>query len=252
MQTQPSAVAIENKSNSIPLTDGPQRRVVKSLNKFFDIMGHKPEVEGSIAMMAVALCQRGDVPQIEHALSRCMKECRFPVRLPDIILRMQGNEVSAIEAEMRAQWDVVMKFVDKWVRWNSERDRACPEQGAPVLADRTLDVVRRTGGWSAYLAMDDQDFPFQQKRFFEEYQAWTAVEKILPDLKKLGAPVNVLQLVKPMAALSAVANVTPAKFRPIAAQQPLTDAEVADRRLILKQQTVSILERRTTSSKAAD
>jgi hypothetical protein len=48
------------------------------------------------------------------------------------------------------------------------------------LGDRILDCVRRSGGWKTYKCATDEDFPFLQKRFFEEYQAWTAVERVDP------------------------------------------------------------------------
>ena len=40
--------------------------------------------------------------------------------------------------------------------------------------------MRRSGGWKIYKYATDEDFPFLQKRFFEEYQAWTAVEHVDP------------------------------------------------------------------------
>jgi hypothetical protein len=56
--------------------------------------------------------------------------------------------------------------------------------------------VRRTGGWTVYLGLSAREFPFQQKRFFDEYQAWTAVEAVtdlgrllvMPQQKILPAP----------------------------------------------------------------
>lgn len=171
-------------------------------------MGHKPEVDGSLAMMATALLGKSTVEGIEHALRRCMDECRFPVRLPDIVVRIPGREVPAIDAEMRAAWDVLTRFVSKWGRWGEDYQHAYVEKGAPTLPARITDTVRRTGGWGAYLILSytdadrARDAQFQQKRFFEEYQAWTAVEQVLPDLAKvLQLPASrVLQLVKPMEA----------------------------------------------------
>ena len=72
----------------------------------------------------------------------------------------------------------------------------CPNT-FPKLSQRILDTVRRTGGWRTYKCMTDQDYPHQQKRFFEEYAAWTAVEHTAP--AKLLTAMPAFQLMaKPM------------------------------------------------------
>ena len=63
----------------------------------------------------------------------------------------------------------------------------------PKLTEWILDSVRRSGGWKTYKCATDEDFPFLQKRFFEEYQAWTAVEHVDPS--KLLSEMAMLQLV---------------------------------------------------------
>jgi hypothetical protein len=56
--------------------------------------------------------------------------------------------------------------------------------------------------------MEPSDFPFQQKRFFDEYQAWTAVERVLPDLANiLQLPAKaILQLAAPKSENAGAAN----------------------------------------------
>jgi len=186
-------------------------------------------------VMAEALCQKHSVESIQYALNRCMRECRFPVRLPDIFARIEGYEVPQIDAEMRAAWDVLIKFVDKWCRWGEDYQHAYVEKGAPKLPLRITDTVRRTGGWGAYLILSytdaerARDAQFQQKRFFEEYQAWTAVERVLPDLAKvlqIPAP-RVLELVKPMEATAPPVS-TPVEI-PRAPIEPPTPDQLRDR-----------------------
>lgn len=92
-------------------------------------------------------------------------------------------------------------FVSKWVQSDVEGryviTRGVRSSEPSKLAQRILDTVRRTGGWRAYKCMTNDDFPFQQKRFLEEYEAWTAVEQIAPS--KLLTEMPRLQLVaKPM------------------------------------------------------
>jgi hypothetical protein len=171
-------------------------------------------------------------------LTRCANECRYPVRLPDILQRISGHEVPQLEAEARRAWDVVTAFVAKYVS-NDVHGNYGPEHGwynnFPTLSDRILDTVRRSGGWKTYKCATDEDFPFVQKRFFEEYEAWTAVEQI--DMRKLLTQIPGLQLVGTVKAMNAAPRVEtspPALVKKIPA--PLTDAQLRDRREILRQQ----------------
>ena len=157
---------------------------------FYGAMGNAPEGQGALNLMVSALAARASVDSINAALNRCMIECRYPARLPDIFQRIPGLDVDT-NAEKRLAWETVERFVAKWLRWNSERTGAYIEPGAPDLSPRILDTVRRSGGWSCYLRMTDEDFPHQQKRFFEEYQAWTEIQYVAAD------PAKVLEFPKP-------------------------------------------------------
>lgn len=211
-------------------------------------MGNRPDEPGALALMAEILCQSATDEQIAHAMTRCTRECRYPVRLPDLLQRIPGQEIPAVEAEMRAAWDVLIKFVNKWCRWDEgyfdgesvHVVSAHVEKGAPELPQHIVDTVRRTGGWAVYLRMEPRDFPFQQKRFFDEYEAWTAVEKVLPDMAKVlqltGA--KTLQLVKPMDP-RAVRNPDPMSAVAKRIPEPLTDAQLADHREMLRQQAAT-------------
>jgi hypothetical protein len=88
--------------------------------------------------------------QIDRALTRCARECRYPVRIPDILQRISGLEIPQPEAEARKAWDVLLGFVGKYVGKRHSREFG-PEHGwypknYPKLSDRILDTVRRTGG----------------------------------------------------------------------------------------------------------
>ena len=81
-------------------------------------MGNPPEATGALNAMAASLLEDGaTVEQISAALKRCTKECRFPVRLPDIYQRITGREVPHVEAEMRAAWDEMQRNHSACVRW---------------------------------------------------------------------------------------------------------------------------------------
>lgn len=136
-----------------------------------------------------------DIPQdrLQEAFRRARQELDFVPGVAEIRRLALADQGVLIDAEMRKAWEIVDRFAGKWCRWNCERDCAYVEAGAPKLSQRIMDTVRRTGGWTVYLQLAPEDFPFQQKRFFEEYKAWDAVNatvdtgKLLqmPDLKKL-------------------------------------------------------------------
>src|SRR5205823_9798566 len=106
---------------------------------------------------------------------------------------------------------------------------------SPRPRDPILDTVRRRGGWRTYRCMTEEAFPFQQKLFFEEYKAWTAVEQI--DASKLLTQIPALQLIGKAKAID-----SGAVLRNSSAgsgeedSRALTAAQIRDRREMLKQQ----------------
>jgi hypothetical protein len=180
------------------------------------------------------------------------------VRLPDLLQRIPGQEIPGHEAEARRAWDELTKFVKKYVS-NDVYGNYGPQYGwyaksYPKLNDRMLDTVRRTGGWDVYARMTDEDFPFVQKRFFEEYAAWTAVEEI--DASKLLAELPQLQLVanrmNPASAADPERTVTvAATFTPKRIPEPMTDAQLQDRREMLRQQAAACRSRQEQRASAA-
>jgi len=206
-------------------------------------MGHRPDEPGALALMAEILCQSGTDEQIAESMTRCTRECRFPVRLPDLLQRIPGQEIPQPEAEMRKAWDVLMAFVRKYVG-NDVYGSYGPEHGwyprsYPKLSDRILDTVRRSGGWKVYGCMTDATFPFVERRFFEQYTAWVAVEQV--GLGKLLTENPRLQLVaKPMDPKTKM-QPKPVRQQVMIKKVPeaLTEAQIRDRREMLRQQAES-------------
>ena len=179
-------------------------QVLSMLKTFYGVMGNPPDLQGAVALIAETLASRADPPAINAALNRCMVECRFPVRLPDILQRIPGTEAADVKAEKRIAWETVERFVSKYVGndvygnyapdfgWYGPRFNSLGEvvraASYPQLSDRILDTVRRTGGWKIYALMTNEDYPHQQKRFFEEYEAWVEVERISDRARLLETP----------------------------------------------------------------
>jgi len=247
MQTTDSRTA--STENLKSMTRDERARVIKDLAGFYAVMGNMPEVEGSLTAMAEVLLLEASHDNIKIALDRCMRECRWPVRLPDIFLRIPGCEVTKPDAEARCAWDILTSFVKKYVGNDIHGDYG-PEHGwfptgFPKLEQRILDTVRRTGGWKVYALMDETDFPHQQKRFFEEYRAWTAVEAhgALLALPSVGFHPDSFSLASPI--VGETRELPAPKEKPMTQilappvkkfAEPMNDADLKARRTKLKKQ----------------
>jgi hypothetical protein len=237
-----NSVSIKSTSANVPSSEhGRREALVAKLMRFYSVMGHRPEEPGALALMANILTENASDDQINRALTKCGHECRYPVRLPDILLRIPGQEIPQLEAEWRKAWDVVTQFVEKYVS-NDVHGNYGPEHGwypksFPRLSQRVLDTVRRTGGWKVYKCMTSEDYPHQQKRFFEEYNAWSVVERVESDHLLTASP-QLKQLVGTHA-METREETKPAQVPVVRAKrvpQPLADTEIRDRREVLRQQ----------------
>jgi hypothetical protein len=109
------------------------------------------------------------------------------------IRRLAGmDEKGSIDAEARAAWEMLELFVRKYVDCDVYGNYG-PEHGwyprnYPLLSERIMGTVKRTGGWRGYKTMTDEQFPFQQRRFFDEYKAFASVQPILDSGRLLVMP----------------------------------------------------------------
>jgi hypothetical protein len=185
--------------------------------------------------------------QIRVSVGRAIRELKWFPKPAELRELVGCNPKEEQDAEARAALGVVLNFVEKYVQIDPQGcyviDQGVRRVPPPVLSQRILDSVRRTGGWRAYKVMDAADLPHQQKRFVAEYCAWTAVEQI--PVTKLLTEMPRLQLVaKPMDP----SRVTERKhqqpkapaFRPRSIPEPLTDTQRRDRLEMLKQQAASL------------
>jgi hypothetical protein len=213
----------------------------------------EPLTAECLAIYVESLADLSD-DQIRLCVGRAVRELKWFPKPAELRELTGANPAQQLDAEARKAWDVLTAFVRKYVS-NDVHGNYGPEHGwypksYPRVSERILDVVRRTGGWRAYKCMKEQDYPFQQKRFFEEYEAWTAVEQVLP--AKLLTELSRLQLVaKPIdppgheepTAVREPAEVAP--FKPKLIPSPLSDAQLRDRREMLRQQAASLAQRGT-------
>ncbi|MFI5090769.1 MAG: hypothetical protein ACHP7P_11990 [Terriglobales bacterium] len=128
-----------------------------------------------------------DIPldSLAVAFRRARRELKFFPKICELRDLAGANREQQEDAEARAAWDAVVDFADKYVQSDVHGDyhisRGCRPTPPPVLSDRIVDSVRRSGGWRVYKTLlGSGNFPFLQKRFFQEYLAWERVEGVEP------------------------------------------------------------------------
>jgi len=97
-----------------------------ALNGFYDVC-RNPVDAATIAKTTDYLVKRWTPEEVTAALERCIAECRYPVGLPDIVQRIQGNEVPKDDAEASAAWDELIAFAKKFVHVNFWSGKFAPE-----------------------------------------------------------------------------------------------------------------------------
>jgi hypothetical protein len=208
----------------------------------------EPVTPECLAMFVESLADLSD-DQIRLCVGHAFRELKWFPKPAELRELAGASQQQGQGAEARKAWDVLTRFVKKYVS-NDVYGNFGPQHGwypksYPKLSDRILDTVRRTGGWKVYACMTGEDFPFVQKRFFEEYATWAAVEQIEPG--KLLTEMPQLHLIaKPMDPLT-ISERTPMAqsvdvpaFRPKAISERLTNAQLRDRREMLRQQATAM------------
>jgi hypothetical protein len=215
------------------------KATVGKLSLLYQMVGNPPDPI-ALARMAEHLCRKATDPQIDAAIGRCAEECTYPVRLPHLMERLPGGRVDPGRSEALAAWDTVVQFADKWVQSDPyghyRIDQGCRRTPPPHLSPRILDSVRLAGGWRAIRCMKD-DEPFVKKAFVEAYECWTAIREVPCD-RLLAEIAQKALLAKPAPKSTAhLVDVTPPAMRAFKRiPEPLTVAQLQDRRAILKQQ----------------
>jgi hypothetical protein len=196
-------------------------------------------------LLAMYVESLSDLPdeQIRLCVGRAIRELKWFPKPAELRELVGCNPREEQDAEARAAWDVVVNFTEKYIQSDPQGcyviDQGVRRVPPPVLSQRILDTVRRTGSWRTYKLMDAADLPHQQKRFMAEYGAWTAVEQV--PVSKLLTELPRLQLVAklmdpPRVAEPKAEQPGASTFKPKSIPAPLTDAQLRDRREMLRQQ----------------
>ena len=206
----------------------------------------EPLTAECLAMYVESLADLSD-DQIRLCVGRAIRALKWFPKPAELRELVGCNPREEQDAEARAAWDVVVNFTEKYIQSDPQGcyvvDQGVRTVPPPAVSQRLLDAVRRTGGWRAYKLMDAADLPHQQKRFMAEYAAWTAVEQVpvskllteLPRLQLVAKPMDPTPITEPKSSQPGL----PA-FKPKSIPAPLTDAQIRDRREMLKQQLAKL------------
>ena len=182
--------------------------------------------------------------QVQRALWRSRRELKFFPKISELrdLAGLAAKDVANVEAE--AAW----KFANDYLRkWGVDR-MPLRSKGqwieAPELPERVAYALRRIGGLSGLNQITEESRPFMFRDFCEAYNLFPLASDLAPQLadkfltpkgeaRMLGDGAEPVVHEKPYIVDRAVP-------KPIPRQEPLTDAELADRREMLRQQAEAL------------
>jgi hypothetical protein len=186
-----------------------------------------------------------------RAFTRARRECQFFPTISELRKLAGANDCIEQEVEARAAFQAVIESlerngIDAGIRHLPERVQYAVRQcGGLFQFNQRLQV--RYGDDDNPSFMDSRSPEFLQKDFIAAYEAFTVHKAVLPELADKGIarlPSNVREFLG--AALPQntgnvpdsrnTADVIMPRYRPKIIPQPLTDAQLRDRREILRQQ----------------
>lgn len=146
------------------------------------------------------------------------------------------QEVSGAEAA----WLYLQQWIKKWPDYGENVGRS---KKAPQLPHRIAHAARLAGGLAAIEWATDESLPFRRRDFIEAWKNYAHTEAEYNSLQ-LEAPIDLKLLRSPEAQESAdiplkkLAEVCVMPSKPKPLPRELTDAEIEDRKRMLKQQAL--------------
>jgi len=207
--------------------------------------------EECFRIVAEDLCSDLSQEQLQTAFTRARRELKFFPKIAELRDLAGANQKREAEAEALAAWGQVLTFVDKYVASDVyggyEITQGCRSTPPPELSPKIQSAVRMAGGWRALKTMTAEDSPFVQKRFLESYGLAEYLDAVplsrlltMPEVKRLAGK-KIPRLPAP-ATPDIETQVRQIVCKPVPA--PLSDAELADRREMLRQQAATLRKQR--------
>ena len=218
----------------------------------------EPLTPECLAMYVESLSDLSD-DQIRLSIRRAARELNWFPKIAELRELAGVTEQDARRVEADAAWTFVNEYLRKWgvdrIPFYSGGKRIYP----PGLPPRVDYAVRRIGGLSGLNQIRAESRPFMYKDFCESYALAPIAESSAPQLQKMFGEQRLLGQAKLLSAGISIespasksealktALETRSTMRPQSVPESLTDAQIRDRREILRQQTDRLTKRRKSS-----
>jgi hypothetical protein len=189
--------------------------------------------------------------QLSAAFRRARHELKFFPRIAELRELALGSAADNRDAEALRAWETATDFADTWVCSDVYGryvvDGGCRTEQPPQISERILHAVRACRGWRAFKCRTPENEAFLRKDFLAAYQLAPTMDTVPLDRLLTVAPErNLLEMPKPPRSAPAIqtpATVEPPKFVIKRIPEPLTEAQIRDRREMLQQQKAQVLKR---------
>jgi hypothetical protein len=176
-------------------------------------------------------------PQLEVALKRARRELKFFPKISELRDLAGAKTEDALHVEADAAWQFANRYLEKYGVVKYDRDER------PALPPRVDYALRRVGGLWALNQMTSESRPFMYKDFCEAYRLAPTAELLAPQLAEKLCARKLLKDVKELTS-ARTGSEKPSGAQPTQAPtfwaKPIpaspTDAQIRDRREMLRQQ----------------
>jgi hypothetical protein len=179
--------------------------------------------------------------QLKLAFTRARRECKFFPKIAELRELAGAGAEHARRVEAAAAWNYVHEYLRQWGVERMPFYKSGQRIDPPTLPPRIAYALRRIGGLRGLNQVSDESRPFMYKDFCQAYELAPTAEQLEPQLQGmfgaqnlLAGTVKQLSTGRPMELASTPGPVQ--SFKPKSIPEPLTDAQIRDRRQMLKRQ----------------
>ena len=191
-------------------------------------------------------------PQLEIAFKRARLELKFFPKISELCELAGAKEQDARTVEGEAAWKFLNDYLGKWgvdlMPFYSAGKRIDP----PALPSKIQYALRRIGGLSGLNQVTAESRPFMLRDFLEAYQRAPIAESLAPQMENMFGSKKLLGQLKQLSSFTGSHRKSEDHRLPLRIKrvpEPLTDAQIRDRREMLRQQA-EFLRSKTMSAAA--
>jgi hypothetical protein len=173
--------------------------------------------------------------QLQIALNWAIRELRFFPKIAELRDLAGAKAQDAQQVEANAAWEAANRYLQRYGVVKYDRDFR------PALDPRIDYVLRRIGGLWGLNQVTTESYPFKYKEFCEAYQLAPMANLMALRLEEKFAVKQLVGEVQPKLSGGTTQQKCETQPQPIKKfPEPLTEAQVKDRREMLRQQTEAL------------